>query len=296
MEVGQTSSGICAARSSSTRVRILDRPHAVADTLGVADVEDRADRLRTRVLAGVRHAVEPFPLRRDEMVAEGLVRVEPLAPGQTQSRHHSPLPAGERPIERAVRRLDADVAHDVRDQAQGDAVAPLPFRDRLGQGREHLAAIDAVGEVGRDREVDLGVDDVLVRLLGQEVERQELEVLGGPQRPRAGEVDLDEVLEVGEAEPALETRLVLGRQLDAVAPRQLQQHGRPHRAFQMDVELDFGETQQEALEAHAVPPEPALAPDLGGSRCRSLASTGSGTSPVRSPPSEKTSFTSRLDR
>ena len=162
------------------------------------------------------------------------------------------MPAGERPLQGPVRRLDADVAHDVRDQPQGDAVAPLPLRDRLGHGGEDLAAVGAVREMGRDGEVGLGVDDVLVRLLGQQVEHQELEVLGPAQRPRAGEVDLDEVLEVGEAEPALEPGLVLRRQVDAVPPRQLQQHGRAHGAFEVDVELDLGQAQQEAIEAHAV--------------------------------------------
>ena len=73
------------------------------------------------------------------------------------------------------------------------------------------------------------------------------------------------MLEVGEAEPALEPGLVLGGQLDAVAPRQLQQHGRPHRALQVDVQLDLGDAQQEAVEAHAV-----SSAALGGSRCRRL--------------------------
>ncbi len=100
------------------------------------------------------------------------------------------------------------------------------------------------------------------------------------------------MVEVGEAKPALEARFVPSRKLDAVAPRQLEQHGRAHRAFEMNVELDLGAVQQEPVEAHAVLFEPALEPR----RSRRRTMTGSGTRPVRLPPKAKTSLTSRLER
>ncbi len=130
------------------------------------------------MLAGVGHAVQAALLRRHEVLAEGLVGKSGFAARKTQS-HHDPCgPAGQGPLQGLVCRLYADVAHDVRDQPQGDAIAPLALSDRLDQGGKDFAAVGAVGKVGRDGEMGFGVEDVLGGLLGQEVEDEELEVLG----------------------------------------------------------------------------------------------------------------------
>jgi hypothetical protein len=56
---------------------------------------------------------------------------------------------------------------------------------------------------------------------------------------RGHDPQLDEVVEVGEGVEAGEIVDVVGRQLQVVARGDLQQRGRAHRAFEVDVELDL---------------------------------------------------------
>src|SRR5688572_25165108 len=123
-------------------------------------------------------------------------------------------------------------------------------------------------------------------LFRSEVAGQELEILGRAQHAGAGEVDFDEVPEVAELEPAAEPLFVVSGQVDAVPLRQLQEHVRAHRAFQVDVQLHLRHPLEEAFDVQG---------DQGRGRARRRSSTRSGTSPVTSPPRKWTSLTRRLE-
>ena len=104
--------------------RVLDRRRAVADAFGAEVAQRVPDRLRAGRLAGVRHAVQPG---RAGPVEHGLE----LRPVDTDLRAAQAEPDQrvgrmvEREAEGVLRRRQAELAGDVVDPAQPDAVVAL---------------------------------------------------------------------------------------------------------------------------------------------------------------------------
>jgi hypothetical protein len=104
--------------------------------------------------------------------------------------------------------------------------------ERLGvrPGRE-----PAGGDVGEGRGRDLGVADVGCGEVGGQGRDRLDEVLGGAQHRDAQREQLDEVVEVAEAE-GVDGEAEFGR-AEPVALRQPGERRRPHRALQVHVQL-----------------------------------------------------------
>ena len=187
---------------------IVDGTDAVTDTLGPADLENRADALRPLVLTGMGDAVQTGGTGRPEVLAKGLVG-RALETRKTE-RHHPALPAVQSPLQGLVGACRTDIAHDIGDQPDDDSV-PLPRAvESLGERVRDLTTIGSVGEMGPDGEVNLAVENVLPPLLGQKLLQHQLEVLRIPQTPAASEIDVDEVLEIAKPEPLTQSRFVIG--------------------------------------------------------------------------------------
>ena len=123
---------------------------------------------------------------------------------------------------------------------------PLPARVQPGDeviGGQALV----LPEVCEGGESDLGVVDVLPLHLPPEVIGDQSEISGRAQQVLQGEVDVDEVAEVGEAIPLPQPGLISGGQGQVVPPGQLQDGGRQDRSFQVHMQLDLGQSRSEVV-------------------------------------------------
>jgi hypothetical protein len=164
-------------------------------------------------------------------------------------RDDAATPVVDRPAQRGVGAGDLPAAHDVGNQRHPDPPAPPPLVDRLSERGGDLVAVAAVPQVRRDREVHLAPPHVLHRLLGEEIEREQPEVLGVAQAARARDVDLDELVEVAEPEPAPDPRLVVGGERHSVLAGEVEQRRGSEGPLEVDVELHLRHREQEALGA-----------------------------------------------
>ena len=98
-------------------------------------------------------------------------------------------------------------------------------------------------------EVDLEITNVLRRRVLAEFEHDGREVLGCAQAGADGDVDLDEVWEITEAEKLPQPCLVTGRRLHAVATGELEERSGAHGAFQVDVDLRLWHAANERLQS-----------------------------------------------
>lgn len=96
-------------------------------------------------------------------------------------------------------------------------------------------------EVREGCEGDFGVMDVLPRHLPPKVVGDQIKIFGGAQQVLEGEVDVDEMAEVGEAVPLPQAGLILRGQGQGVSPGQFQHRGGQDRSFQVDMQFHLGQ-------------------------------------------------------
>ena len=104
--------------------------------------------------------------------------------------------------------------------------------------------------VREGRERQLAIADILRRHVGAACVGDQGKVVRGAQQARDEQVDVDEVREIGELEPALQLRQIgAGQALHlTMTSRQLQQSRRLDSALEMDVHLGFRQCHDEVLQ------------------------------------------------
>ena len=232
----------------------------------------------------------PAARARAKSATNGRGRIADLVPAQSQG--HDAVIGRERrdPVDRLRHRIGTRlaVAHAVRDPAHLHAPALSRFGPAPVHPGQHLVEVEpAFADVRLRIEVDLEVADVLRRRVLAELEHDGREVLRCAQAGADGDVDLDEVREIAEAEKLAQPRLVTGRRLHAVATGELEERRRAHGAFQVDVDLRLWHAANERLQSgidrvRAVGHR-ACAPDEGFEIVRRHASILAGKIPPAAP-------------
>ena len=145
----------------------------------------------------------------------------------------------------------AEMAQEAEDQLRRQAV-PLFGGDEAGQqavGRHGEGYVP--GGVCLGVEEHFGVDDAVGRRPRAVGEGEVVEVSLGPQHVGPLVVEVEEVLQAGEAVGGPERLDARERQGDAIPPRQGEQHLRFEAALDVDVQLGLGQADDERVEIHA---------------------------------------------
>ena len=228
------------------QLRVLRGRDAVADALGAEVAQRVPDRLRAGGLPRVRDAVQPGGVSLGEVRRELRPRHADLRTAEAEAHQAVGLqPQGG--VDRGVGAHEAELA--------GDVEAPAQREVELGLGRAS-SVLDRLAErLGRDagldgrvrREGQLGVADVLRGEVVGDVVRQRPDVLRRAEEVDDGEVDLDEVPEVGEVEVAGQQVGIARHRRGALVPRRELGDGADRRGSDvMDVQLRLRKTPDES--------------------------------------------------
>ena len=154
-----------------------------------------------------------------------------------QTHADDPLPVRQGLLQRLRRRFGAHVPQETHDELGADTELVLCIRLRPANAPDHGVVGDAARGVRLGVEEYLGIEHVLGMRPGQVGGREIVEVLLGHQDAHALVVDFEERRQIVEvvAGPHLLDRSV--RQLDAVAPGEIELQLRLERPFHVDVQL-----------------------------------------------------------
>src|SRR5262249_23519226 len=155
-------------------------------------------------LAGVRDRPEAALVRQAERRGELLGRSLILDSAEADP-DHAVLAAGDRTPDEPGRLLRRRRPVQVRGQTDLDAEPLASLLDPGAVSLVHPVQVDAVPAGHRRGEDALDVDGAVAASLLRVIDRDLAEVVSGLERSRHQEPDVDEVLEVGEAEEALQS-------------------------------------------------------------------------------------------
>jgi hypothetical protein len=230
--------------------RVLDRPDPVADPLRPEQSERLPDGLRPGRLAGVGDRVQTGGADPGEVGGEGRRRVADFVAAEPERDDAVRLVQPDDPVDGAGDGGGAGfgVADAVGDPAHLDAEPPSVRPSGVHPGQHGVEVEAALADVRLRVEMDFQVADVLGRRVLAQLADDPGEVLRLPQRVADGDVALDEVGEVAEAEERREARLVGDRESDAVRRGQLEHGPWPDGPFEVEVELRFRHPLDEPVE------------------------------------------------
>ena len=220
---------------------VPSRGDAMTDAFGAEGVQGLPHRLGAGRLAGVRHAVQAGRASGLEVVGEQAARHAQL--GAAEPEADQPVRAHEQgDVEGDVACLDAGLAGDVEAPAQLHAVVLLGAAPGVLDGVAERLRRDAARHRRVGREGQLGVADVLRGEVAADVVGERPHVLGVADQVDDGQVDLDEVREVGEGEVVGQlVRIGRHRRRAVVAGRQLRDGVRRRRADVVHVQFGLGQ-------------------------------------------------------
>ena len=156
----------------------------------------------------------------------------------------------QRLLQRGEALVLAEVAQEAQDQPRADAPPRLGLGAGALQAVEHGLEGDAARGVGLRVEEQLGMDDIVV-VRALEVGDGEIEeVLLVDQRRRAGVIQVEKALQVGEGVGGARGLHAVPRQRHAVTAREREHHLRLERALDVQVQLGLGQGADEGFEVH----------------------------------------------
>ena len=206
-------------------------------------VERIADVGRRPLLTGVCDEVQAELAATGEHAGELLRRVAALAAVEPDA--DQKVAVGQRRFQRLEGRLFAQMPQEAHDQRALDAELPPRRLDRAAQALDHGADGDAAVGVRLRVEEELGPHDVIGRGAAKVGHRHIEEIGLLQQHARAGVVDVEKTLQIGERIGSAQRLDVRVRQRDAVALGERENQLGFERTFDVDVQLGLGHRAQQ---------------------------------------------------
>ena len=203
------------------------------DALDLQHVERIADVLRRTLFAGMRDRMQAELAAAREHASELLRRVAALARVESDANELAAI--RHRFFQRRERLFLAEMAQEAHDQRAADAELALRANAGSREAADHRLEAHAARGMGLRIEEQFGVDDVVGGCAREIRHCHVLEILCLNQHARAGVVDVEEALQVGERIGGAQRSHARVRERDAIALRQREDQLGLERAFDVDV-------------------------------------------------------------
>ncbi len=237
-DTGQTSSTVPRSLSSWTRSGVLDGADAVAQPVGLEEMDSVPDRVRRAQLAGVRHGAEAAVARAPEDVLVEMRRILELERAETDTDDAS-VAVADGVAQAVVHLFRRGVPREIRSEPHLEAVRLARLLDAVAEALvDRLPRHAAAHELQR-REDAFDIDGAVLHRLAGVVDGDPPEVVGSAQARRHHQPHVDEVGEIREAELVGEPFGRRRGERDVVALRDREQRFRAQRALEVDVQLDL---------------------------------------------------------
>ena len=214
---------------------VLQRAVAVVDAIDAEDVQRLPDILRRTFLAGMGDEAEPLVPGAAKHLFEFAWWVPDLR--RIEADADEPVLVGERLVQSPLGIGGIEMAQEAHDEMRAQAELRHPVFDRLRQSVDDGGEGDAARGVALRIEEHLDIAHILRPRPGQVRPGEIVEILLGPQHRHALIVEVEEILQVGEAVGLAQRFDRVVGQRDAVAQRQREHQFGLEAALDVDMQL-----------------------------------------------------------